>query len=339
MRDIVDGIALKISKDNIKMLSEVSNELSNEGIDVEHLITLYEASGTRKHDDIAKELKKLFREEIQDRIKELGEEFSPNLLISLIDMHSIESLDEELTAILTLNYDDLIERAVQCIKGGINYTINSINKGSLYTIKNDSVPVLKLHGSFNWKNEYPIAIMDEIKDEKDVLWIPPGVVKSRANYPFSIIWGKAKELLACDILRIIGCSLSRNDWELVSLLFSTQKLRSDGKQYILELIDYPKHCNEIIHQYKYLNIRTILDIPEVLDYLVHVYFPHKVGHPISESLLTELRENISPGKFNIFEIWLRAKGEQLLEKGSISTSGNNYFEKFIKGEPENEKEK
>jgi hypothetical protein len=193
------------------------------------------------------------------------------------------------------------------------------------------VPLLKLHGSFNWKNEYPIAIVSDIEDEEDVLWIPPGVVKRREDYPFSLIWGRARELMECDILRIIGCSLSRNDWELVSLLYTTQRLRSDGKQYILELIDYPEQCKDIIDRYKYMNIQTILDIPEVLSYLIREYFPHRAGQPITEAILTELRENITPGKFNVFEIWLRAKGEQLVDKGiQLTTDENSYFEEFIK---------
>lgn len=331
MSDIATGMSLKIRSKNIKMLWDVNNELSTPGIDVEHLITLYEASGTKKHSHIAKRLKELFREEIEEKINELGVSFFPTLFSSLIDMHSIQDLDEELKGILTLNYEDLIEQAMQSIKGGINYSIKIINYHNSFLINEDNIPILKLHGSFNWKNEYPISVKSKIKQEEDVLWIPPGVVKRREIYPFSLIWGKAKELLECDILRIIGCSLSRNDWELVSLLYSTQKLRTDKKQYKIELIDYPLRCDELLQQYIYLNMTTFLDIPEVRKHLINQYFPKYAEHEnVPEEVLKELKDYITPDRHNIFAIWLRAKGENLLNKGfSIKTGRENIFEKFV----------
>lgn len=330
MQDIVDGISLKIRRDNMTQLFDVNNELSIEGIDAEHLITLYEASGTKKHNEVAKQLKKLFREEIEERIGELDQMFSPTLFASLIDMHSIDGLHEELVAILTINYEDLIERAMQQVKGGVNYLIKTVNRHSSYCVGEDCIPVLKLHGSFNWKNEYPVAIEKDIEDEEDVLWIPPGVVKRREYYPFSLIWGRAKELLDCDILRIIGCSLSRNDWELVSMLYTTQKLRTDGRSYIIELIVPPSIGEGIRNDYKYLNMRTILDIDLVRDYLIREHFPSHVGRPITEEILDELRQGITPEKYNVFAIWLRAIGEKLLEEGIPIKTNSNIFENFIR---------
>ena len=331
MSEIATGMSLKIRRKNIRILWDVNNELSTPGIDVEHLITLYEASGTKKHSKIAKRLKELFREEIEERINELGDSFFPTLFASLIDMHSIQGLDEELRGILTLNYEDLIEQAMQLVKGGINYSIKTINNHNSFSIKEDTIPILKLHGSFNWKNEYPISVENKIKEEEDVLWIPPGVVKRREIYPFSMIWGKAKELLECDILRIIGCSLSRNDWELVSLLYSTQKLRTDKKQYKIELIDYPERCEELLKQYIYLNMVAFLDIPEVRKHLINEYFPRFAGQDnVPEDVLEELKAFITPEKHNLFAIWLRAKGENLLNKGfSLKTGAENFFEKFV----------
>jgi len=331
MSDISTGMALKIRKQNIKMLWGVSNELSTPGIDVEHLITLYEASGTKGHIEIARRLKELFRKEIEERIDSLGDKFSPILHTALIDMHSVDGLDEELKGILTLNYEDIIEQAVQKVKGGINYSIKTINKHNSFISNTSSIPILKLHGSFNWKNEYPISVVDKIEEEADVLWIPPGVIKRRELYPFSLIWGTAKEILECDILRIVGCSLSRNDWELVTLLYITQKLRTDDKNYTIELIDYPKRCDEIIEQYKYLQMVPILDIPDVRDHLISEYFPNfSDQQDIPDNVFNELKGSITPEKYNIFTIWLRAKGESLLNRGlSLSTGDKNIFEKFI----------
>jgi len=331
MQDIVDGISSRIARERIEALLEVNNELTIEGIDVEHLITLYESSGTQKHSLIAKELRRLFREEILARISSLGGSFSPILFASLIEMHLIPDFDEELVAILTINYEDLIEHAMHLVKGGINYLMKIINRHPTYNVEETSIPILKLHGSFNWKNEYPIVLAGAIESEDDVLWIPPGVVKRREYYPFSLIWGRAKELLECDILRVIGCSLSRNDWELISLLYTTQKLRTDGRSYRMELIDSPVTCERIKEDYKYLKIQTILDIPVVRDYLIREFFPHYAGKPVTEEILNELRQGITSDRYNIFAIWLRAMGEKLRDSGiSLAIGGGNYFENFVK---------
>lgn len=329
MPDIAYEISRKIREKNMESLADVSNDLVS-GVDIEHLITLYEASGTREHNEIAKALKTLFREKIQERIAELGGSFFPTLFASLIDMHSIAGLDEELVLILTTNYEDLIEKAMQHVKGGINYSIKTISKDSYYCVKEDTIPILKLHGSFNWKNEFPIIIQSEIEEEEDVIWIPPGVVKRRDYYPFNVIWGKARELLECDILRVIGSSLSRNDWELVSLIYTTQQLRTDGKPpYTIELIDYPEPCEVLKEQYQYLNIKTILEIPEVREYLIQTYLVGDIGkREVSEEKIKGIARYI--GKENIFALWLRAKGEKLYYDGISLTTKNRYFEQFVK---------
>lgn len=330
MPDLVYEIARKIHDDKIASLADVSNELVS-GADIEHLITLYEASGTREHNEIAKKLKTLFRQKIQERINELGSSFFPTLFASLIDMHSIEGLDEKLVLIMTTNYEDLIEKAMQHVAGGINYTIKTMSKDKHYSVKEDTVPILKLHGSFNWKSEFPVTIQSKITREEDVIWIPPGVVKRREYYPFNVIWGKARELLECDILRIIGSSLSGNDWELVSLIHTTQQLRTDGKPpYTIELIDYPEKCEKLKDQYNYLNIKTILEIPEVQEYIVRIYTAKDIGRrEISEEKIKGIAKYISDKETNIFSFWLRAKGEKLYYDDISITTENKYFEQFV----------
>lgn len=333
MKDVVFEISRRIRYYDITELFSLSNELAEEGADVEHLITLYEASGTSKDNEIAQKLRKLFREVIQEKLNDLDESFFPTLFASLFDMHSIDGLDEELVVMLTINYEDLIERAVQIVEEGINYSIKIANKGSSYSIKGTSTPLLKLHGSFNWKNEYPVAIVDDIEREEDVLWIPPGVVKRRGEYPFSVIWGRAKELLECDILRIVGCSLSRNDWELISLLHSTQKLQSERDPYWIELIDYPDKCKNIKEQYTYLQIRPILNIPEFRDYLIKQYLSLSTNpRDVTEEDIENMGNYIAEEKQNIFYLWLQAKGDKLLSEGITVTTSKNIFNRFIRGE-------
>jgi hypothetical protein len=176
MADIVDEIPQDIAKIDPVRFSDVNDELAIDNTDVEHLITLYEASGTHKHMDYARVLKKCFRKEIEDRINQLGASYLPKLLTAMLDMYEIPGNNEELAAIITLNYDDLAERAIQAVKDGINYPMTIENKHSNFKLDENSFPFLKLHGSFNWKNEYPIALEDKISDDDDVLWIPPGVL-------------------------------------------------------------------------------------------------------------------------------------------------------------------
>lgn len=333
MEDIAYDISKKIHNDNIELLFPVSNALSGDKVDVEHLITLYEASGTLKGNEIARKLKELFREQIQRKINNLSTSFVPALLSALIDMHNISGLNEDLVVALTINYEDFIERAMQHITGGINYSIK-INNHTSFIINEKTIPVLKLHGSFNWRNDYPIVVDDNIAKEEDILWIPPGVNKRREFYPLDMIWGKAKELLDCDILRVIGCSLNRNDWDLISLLFTNQKLRSDEKHYNIELIDYPDKCGDIIKQYKYLEFTPVLSIPEVREYLIDNFFggPHR--EDLAEKNVQSIGEFITANKYtyNIFTIWLQAKGDKLLSDGVSITTESNFFKRFIEGD-------
>jgi hypothetical protein len=329
MRDIREGILGKIKKRKIKALEDVVNELSDENTDVEHLITLYESTGSYQHNVIARTLKAHFRQEIQQRIGKLFLSSPPKLFSALIDMHEMPDLDEEIKGIFTLNYEDIAERAIQHVRGGIDYAIKVTNKHKLFKFDKSVFPILKLHGSFNWKNEFPISVNDTtVKEDENVLWIAPGVEKRRDKYPFSLIWGKAKELLDCDILRVIGCSLSRNDWELISLIYTTQKLNIHKKEYIIELIDYFDAGEEIKTNYPYLRFRTILEIKEFSEFIVSSYCTdHKRKKPLSKAIENYVsRENT---KMNIFDTWLRARGEDFKKRRVNISTSKKIFENYI----------
>lgn len=332
---LMKNLGLDIAKtiEDESILAPIKNDLVS-GADIEQLITLHEAAGTRQHSDIAKELKSLFRIELQNRIGELGESFFPQLIAALIDMHSIGGLGEELVLILTTNYEDLIEKVIQSMNGGINYSVSAIFKDDSYCLKEQCVPVLKLHGSFNWKNEYPIVIQDNIEKDEDTIWIPPGVVKRRDLYPFNIIWGKAKELLEVDLLRIIGSSLSRNDWELISLIYSTQRLRTDGKPpYSIELIDYYDVADDIQKRYPYLNMKTMWELDEVQKHITDIHLPGfiEVGTAPEERIekIAEEYYSSEESKENIFVFWLKAKGDTLIDKNISLETPLGYFKDFV----------
>ena len=83
-----------------------------------------------------------------------------------------------------------------------------------------------------FSNRRPIRVksMTSLNKKDNALWIPPGVDKRTEYYPFNLLWGKAKEfLMNCDILRIVGCSLNRNDWALIPILYIIQKFNDNRK--------------------------------------------------------------------------------------------------------------
>ncbi|MFN0159035.1 MAG: SIR2 family protein [Bacteroidota bacterium] len=328
--DIVSGIISKIDKKKTKVLKDLKNEL-NDKSDVEHLISLYESIGTNKHLKVSRELRVLFREEILERMKNFQKRntsFFPLLTCTTIDMHQIPQFEETLSGIITVNYDSLTELAIQKVKKGINYSIKVKNKVPSFRLKKRNVfPFLKLHGSFDWKKDYPLQVTNP-NDlvEEDIYCLPPGVDKKKDLYPFNLLWGKAKEILQCDLLRVIGCSLNRNDWQLISLVFSMQKIQSADRLRI-EIIDFYDTGERIQKNYPYLKTKTVLDIPEFLDYLYDY-----TGVKRSEQLPQTAIEYVSSKnpKTNIYEWWLRAKVHQIKNSPNITSisTANNFFENF-----------
>ena len=337
MTAIVDGIVDRMSSDRRELPDNVGKNLSQnvanllmDDVNIEQLITLYERSGTTEHVETALELKRLFRVELEKRVRNADVNHEPALFAALLDMHSLTQLDEQLILVLTTNYEDLIEQAMQDVLGGVNYVIKTAPTNGTYDLKDELVPFLKLHGSFNWKNESPIMIQNDIENEGEPVWIPPGVAKNRENYPFDLIWGKARELLDCDVLRIIGSSLSMNDWELVSLVHATQNFRTDQQPaYAIEIIDYPSRCKVFKDQHKYLNIKTVLEIPEFSTYLIRSYLPARIGTDVSEEELMRIGEQYLGDSENIFAHWLRAKGEALSNIGVQLETEKGYFKEFV----------
>ena len=324
MEGLQDDISELLRKKEIPGIQWAMNELET-GANLERLVSLFEYSGTSKHLEIAKVLRKAFRTVLEKRIGEISKDFIPELMVALVDMHRIKGLEEEVVAIFTTNYEDLIERSVQKIHGGINYPIQVIPNGITYPMAKHAPPILKLHGSFNWKSEYPISFAG-LGDHDDGIWIPPGVMKRKESYPFNILWGKAKELLDCDILRIIGSSLSQNDWELVALISIAQGMgyRSEPA-FSIELINSPRTKNEIVKTHHYLDVVGLDDIPEVREYIKKTYYP--IDTPVDENKFGEALKLALDR--NQFELWLRAKGEKMLYDDISLDTESNDFKDFI----------
>jgi len=343
---LADGIREDIltelghEKNNKRLNATLINELTRENVDVEQLISLYASSGNKQNASLTRILKKYYKEGVLKKINELDKagKFTPKLYAALIDMHQIEPLKETLLGVMTLNYEDLIDRAVWQVYEDVDYSFAiDCEPKSVTGAEKKPFIVLKLHGSFNWKNEFPVTLKNEIRHDEDILWIPPGVEKRYEQYPFSIVWGKARELLDCDILRIVGCSLSRNDWHLVSLLYSTQRLNKKGKGYGIEVINRALSREEetrpiygeedIKKKYPHLrHIRHIYELEEIID-LVQTSLMVD-GDGASRQVDTDMIIDYL-SKLNPFEMWLRAKGEYLKKKNIHINTSKNIFKNFI----------
>ena len=180
MQDIIDGITSGLNEEERLTLEDAANYLAGNA-DIEQLITLYEASGSAEHDKKARLLKQLFRKELERRVLDSSGDDQTSLFAALLDMHLLEGLDEKLVVVLTTNYEDLFEQAMQAVHGGVNYLIKTVSTNGPYELSDSEVPFLKLHGSFNWKRESPVMIQNTIENEEEVIWIPPGVAKNREN--------------------------------------------------------------------------------------------------------------------------------------------------------------
>lgn len=200
-------------------------------LDIELVISLLEGctfSESNRFKEICVELRKLFRIYLISQITEQNVEakiFSSLLHIHKEYGHYMGKNGEELLGSLVINYDSLLEGAYQTVYGGINlgYSFQSDSYSSNISLP----PLLKLHGSFNWKvkeGALEVSKSFENKDyEDDFLgWIPPSVYKKPQGI-YERIWNKAAELLnECSTLRVIGSSLRTEDFVLLSLIFTSQ---------------------------------------------------------------------------------------------------------------------
>jgi len=245
-----------ISRDELKkhqlMWGEDPLEKKYPGVDVELLISLIKNIKTKTAENDAKDLMQYFRDDICEKLKTGSRQIIPKLYPALLRWHELNEPKEKLLGFLTVNYDSLIEKSFKSLKKSFDLGFNVENNKS-FGIKQkaneDRVPLLKLHGSFNWvvdnDGNGKITLTENEDNSIESLWIPPGLNKIYLDYPYNIIHGRAFELLSeCNVLRIVGCSLNQNDINLISLLFTTQKVRRLNP-YSIELIMGDKAAGDI----------------------------------------------------------------------------------------------
>jgi hypothetical protein len=200
--------------------------------------------------------------------------------------HSATKEGEELFGIISLNYDNVLDQAYEEFYGTRNYCFSlAADQRS-----SDHVPLLKLHGSFNWTRGVTIR-----GRTRRIEIIPLGSNKNYLHAPYSFIWSRALEILiGCDTLRVVGCSLSPNDTHLVDLLFKAQLERHPENQLSIEIISSEGAGERIRQNYGFFpGIRTLTTIE---------------GNLIGDA---------DPP--NAFKTWLARKSERVLGESVLNT--------------------
>ena len=238
-----DGIATRILG---RMGRSVTSSFSSEhGVDIEKLISLLAASGIEEHSCLADKMRQAYFTELKVSLANAGVLENPSLAIDLFDMHSNRKFREEvetLSGIITTNHDGLLQVASQNVFGKVNLGFEFSSAAFSEVISNAVPPILQLHGSFTWRFGTPMRVRKLRKQSAytDTVWIPPTILKESKIYPFNKLSGLAYELLArhCDLLRVVGASLTQNDWNILSLIFNAQRHReyTNGTAFLIDLI-------------------------------------------------------------------------------------------------------
>ena len=321
MRDLTPILQQKLGtlvNDRFADLQSIVNLVNSvdENTDVEHLITFLDDVPSVRHREFAQEMRKAFEDVLREKLQAIKAEYQADpigLYEVLLDMHNIKGFPEDLHGIITINYDEYIETAIENVfDDPADFGI----RVDPYVQQANTTKLLKLHGSFGWKDTWPIS---RGYTPDATLWIPPGINKAKQAYPFSVLWGSAREMLACDVLRVVGCRLGPNDWDLISLLFTMRHAGlNDNPQ--IEIIDAPSHANKLKGDFPYLDIQSILDVEpigaEIINGLTGI--PSRRFQDFEE----EEQEQILRDMWgqNWFDLWLTQKVDHhSIEIGDIST--------------------
>ena len=246
-------------------VAKLANDVINDNTDMEQVITFLDESSSADHQKFANDLRHVFETVLRKRFDAIQTEIEKvpaDLYAALIDMHAVKDFPEKLGGILTTNYDVYIEHAIEKLLDlPVDYGINLDRSKE----RSEAITVLKLHGSFGWQKVWPVKLNP---NDKNPLWIPPGIQKAKGNYPFNLLWGRARELLDCDIVRIVGCNLGSNDWDLVSMLFAAQHAHGHLRSFEIEVIGWPSTAKRIRKEFPYLRAKSILELDGVGEQIV-----------------------------------------------------------------------
>lgn len=266
----------KASRDK-RYLKDVATVTGTSGsLNIELLISLIENSKISEWEYKTHYLKNLVREDIQDILSaSRTRNFYLHKALFELHKHPVTRRKERLAGLISLNYDNVLDNAYKQYLGSPPYCF-SLDE----PLRANAVPLLKLHGSFNWTKQ-------TIRERKRTIEIIPlGSTKNYIHPPYGCIWNQALEtLVGCDTLRVIGCSLSQNDFHLIDLLFKAHLER--GTAFEVEIIAKDHVGDGIQKNYGFFpKLRT----------------------------LTQIKDNLVPDAEppNAFKTWLKYKSLALL---------------------------
>jgi hypothetical protein len=236
----------------IELVSGTSGMVSGTSgsFNIELLISLIESSKVNGWEYKTSCLKQLVQKDIETVLSK----FDTNrfcLHRGLFELHKHRAMgsQEELIGLISLNYEDVLDQAYKESYGVPDYCLSLADRPP-----SESIPLLKLHGSFGWKKGVKVRGRRRI-----IEIIPMGAAKSYLHAPYGFIWNRALEvLIRCDILRVVGCSLSPNDSHLIDALFKAHLERN--KAFDLEIINSTKAGEDIKRNYAFFRgIKLLTD--------------------------------------------------------------------------------
>lgn len=295
IRDVSSRVIDKARKDpnylkDVAMVSATAGKLN-----IELLISLIENSKIYRWAYKTSRLKELVERDIKT-ILTVSRTRRFYLHKALLELHKHEKTKakEELIGLISLNYDDVLDQAYRAMLGkDPNYSFSLAPNA----LSSENIPLLKLHGSFNWQNQ-------KIRGRtRRIEIIPLGASKSYIHAPYGFIWNHALEvLITCDTLRVIGCSLSPNDAHLIDLLFKAHLERQNA--FDIEIVDFDSIGDAIQKNYG--------------------FFPQ-----IKRWTQIEGGSIPDPNPANPFETWLKYKGIAMI--GLDNIMGTRYLKKVVRG--------
>jgi hypothetical protein len=277
---------------------------TDKGIDIEKLISLLATSGVDRHLELAETFRRHYFEETCTRIADSKIIDSLELTTALLEMHANRAFQarvETLIGILTTNHDGLLQTAFEKTFGAVNLGLPFVST-VLHSSNGKAIPpLLQLHGSFTWRFALPLEVTTLTKVSvhfTDACWIPPTVAKESKNYPFNKLTALAYEILSknCDVLRVVGSSLTQNDWNILSLIFNAQRHRERFGQspFNIQLITSQKGGKTIERDSAFL--KNLMPMGSLTEGQFDEYRNHDEVDPLPNSDMA-----------NGFFFWLREK--------------------------------
>lgn len=291
----VSSRVIEIARKDTKYLKDVAMVSGTAGsLNIELLISLIENSKIHEWADKTSRLKKLVEKDIKTILTaSQTKRFYLHKALFELHEHKTTRAKEEVIGLISLNYDDVLDGAYK--------TMLLKDPNYCFSLETDApssknIPLLKLHGSFNWESQ-------QIRGRtRTIEIIPLGASKNYLHAPYGFIWNRALEILiGCDALRAIGCSLSPNDAHLIDLLFKAHLERP--KAFDIEIVAFDATGDEIRKNYGFF--------PQI-----------KTWKQIEGGSIPE------PNPLNPFKTWLKYKSIAMLGEDYIK--GTRHLKKVVR---------